>query len=476
MAFVPHYDYDIFVSYAHVDDEPLAGADKGWISTLISCVKTRLAQILGRSDAYSLWMDHELASHVKITPQIMDTLSRTATLIIVLSPGYVASEWCKREKDTFLNLVKECGGSRVFVVERDMVEEHERPSELSDLKGFKFWRRDREGKPPRILGSPKPEYPADREYYNLVDDLSHELATELRSLKVAAGPTDTAVTETTHPEQPTVFLAQVTDDLETERNNVKRYLKQVGINVLPDTWYRQEPNAFRETAQRDLAACELFVQLLSGVGGRKPPDLPQGYVKLQIGLARTAGIPVLQWRSPALELANVEEEEHRAILDGNTVRAEAIEDFKREIRSRLLEKPAPEPKLSAFVFVNMETPDRPLAEEVCSVLDAYGADYVLPVESDNPAENRRDLEQNLLTCDGVIVIYGASTVTWVRRQLLECRKILVGRERPLRAFAVIEGPPQEKDRLDLKIHNLQFINCRHGLDEAKLKVFLGSLR
>ena len=36
MAFVPNYKHDIFVSYAHVDDEPFPGADKGWVTTLLS--------------------------------------------------------------------------------------------------------------------------------------------------------------------------------------------------------------------------------------------------------------------------------------------------------------------------------------------------------------------------------------------------------------------------------------------------------
>ena len=74
MTYVQDYQYDIFVSYAHVDDVPLPGVQKGWVTTLIGCIKTRLAQRLGRSDAYSLWMDYELARHVNLTPQIMDAL------------------------------------------------------------------------------------------------------------------------------------------------------------------------------------------------------------------------------------------------------------------------------------------------------------------------------------------------------------------------------------------------------------------
>ena len=61
MAFVPGYEHDIFVSYAPVDNRPLYGATKGWVTTLIENLKTLLAQKLGSSDAYSLWIDFELA-------------------------------------------------------------------------------------------------------------------------------------------------------------------------------------------------------------------------------------------------------------------------------------------------------------------------------------------------------------------------------------------------------------------------------
>jgi TIR domain len=480
MAYLPQYEYDIFVSYAHVDDDPLPGANEGWVSTLVRSLKTRLAQKLGRSDAYSLWMDHELFGSEPVSSQILGKLHRAAMLVVVLSPGYVASAWCRRERDAFLRVVREHGSGRVFVVERDMVDDTDRPAEFKDLKGFRFWVRDRAGKA-RILGTPRPnpDNPTDQEYYNQIDDLSQEITTVLRHLKANAcsGLAEVPAPAACRPFQPTVYLAQVTDDLEVERNNIKRYLDQTGARVLPETWSSQEPSAFRQAAERDLAHSELFVQLLSGTPGKKPVDLPQGYPKYQLELATVAGKPILQWRSPTLDVAAVEDEAHRAVLEAATVQAEGLEDFKQEIRRRLFERPQPptQPRPNAFVFVNMESADRPLAEEVCDILDRSGAEYALPIQSSDPAENRRDLEQNLAECDALIVVYGATTVTWVRRQLIETRKALASRQRPLRALGVFEGPPDPKDRLDMKFQNMRILNCRKGVSEAELKRFLDSV-
>jgi hypothetical protein len=274
-----------------------------------------------------------------------------------------------------------------------------------------------------------------------------------------------------------VFLAEGTDDLEPQRSGIRRFLSQVSIDVLPTACYPQEPAAFRQSVERDLARCGMFVQLISEAPGKKPPDLPGGYLRLQLEIAQSMNKPVLQWRRPGMDLTAVEDNEHRQLLESETVRAEGLEEFKSEIRRRAAAPPAPPPApLDAFVFVDMETPDRPLAERVCGVLETYGAEYSLPAQSGDPGENRKDLEQNLLNSDVVIVVYGKTTNTWVRSQLLEFRKILAGRTAPLRALAVFEGPPEEKPEVDLKLQRMQTLNCRQGAMEDQLKRFLDSVR
>lgn len=129
------YKYDGFVSYAHIDDVPLVGAEKGWVTTLINNLKIELARKLGRKDL-SLWMDHQLSGNASLTPTILETIRHSATLIVILSPGYLKSEWCRRERERFLALVREGteAGSSVFLIEHDFVERKDLPPELSDLR------------------------------------------------------------------------------------------------------------------------------------------------------------------------------------------------------------------------------------------------------------------------------------------------------------------------------------------------------
>jgi len=99
----------------------------------------------------------------------------------------------------------------------------------------------------------------------------------------------------------------------------------------------------------------------------------------------------------------------------------------------------------------------------------------LPMREGRPDEIRQDLEANLLDCDGLIVVYGEITEQWVREQLRQWRKMLFRREKPLRALAVYEGPPSEKQRLGMKLPKMHVIDCRQGLQEEKVKGFLSAL-
>jgi hypothetical protein len=77
-AYVTGFRYDVFVSYAHVDNVPLEGADKGWVTIFIKNLENYLARKLGRNCA-SIWIDHNLAGNAPLTPEIMNALHETAT-------------------------------------------------------------------------------------------------------------------------------------------------------------------------------------------------------------------------------------------------------------------------------------------------------------------------------------------------------------------------------------------------------------
>ena len=94
----------IFISYAHVDNQPFPGQTAGWVTTLVEHLKNLLDRRFGRRDRYSLWMDPRLTGNEPFTGTIEAALRGAGVIVSILSPAYLESEWCRRELATFLGV------------------------------------------------------------------------------------------------------------------------------------------------------------------------------------------------------------------------------------------------------------------------------------------------------------------------------------------------------------------------------------
>lgn len=100
MAYVPNFDCDIFISYAHVDNEPDMSNER-WVEQFHKFLKMQLARQFGRIEYISIWWDDRIRPSDIITTSIVDACRRSALLICITSPGYIESDWCKGEYKIF---------------------------------------------------------------------------------------------------------------------------------------------------------------------------------------------------------------------------------------------------------------------------------------------------------------------------------------------------------------------------------------
>jgi hypothetical protein len=468
---------DVFVSYAHVDDNCLPDAKHGWVTTLVEYLRALLVEKLGRKENLRLWTDHRLSGNGALTDTILSQVRNSRTILIVLSKGYLESPWCGREMRTFLEAARDRGspGTRIFIVEKDEVEQ--KPRELEDFRGYRFWIKEELDGIPRTLGFPRPNPDREPDYYRHLQDLSYHLAREISKQREPGKELPVSLPEPAH-DAPAVYLAEVTDDLDADNAELSSYLSQAGLRVVPKTLYPRDPAAFKAAAQADLAGVKLFVQLLSAATGKRPAELPEGYVGLQHQLAVQRGVPIRQWRHASLDLSLVSSPTHRALLEGLSVSNEGLEEFKKRIvREATAPPPAPSPRkdIDRFVFVNVQRPDdEDLEKQICLILDHEEIGYGMPLESDRPADVREHFRVNLLHCDAVMLVYGHSRPSWVVGQLHESRKVLSERS-PWPVIGLLEGPPEPKPDLKMRLPHLRLLNCRTGLNEAELKRFLDGL-
>ena len=461
----PEPGHDVFISYAHVDNAPLFGAEQGWVSTLVQDLRNLLAQKMGRAEAFSIWWDEiDLRGNDEVTPEIRTEVQRSATLLLVLSPGYLASRWCMQEKDLFFEVLGGKPQGRVFVVEKQVLDEGQSvPDELADIKKYRFWYKDKRDRVRTLsLGAPEPHK---TEYTRMVEDLASDISRRLKAPTVPSEP------------KATVFLAEVTDDMDPRREQVRRYLEQAQLRVLPARRYL-EGQAFQQALEKDLAQSKLFIQLLGEYPSKRPPEIPQGYARLQLERALALNLPVLQWRDPALVVNQVESKEQQELLEAAAVHAEPLESFKQRIVQQATPPtPPPSPPVRAgapVVFINFERRDQALAKAIRDHVDKRLL-ATLPISKGTASEVRTDLKEKLLGCDALIVVYGDGTLAWVDKQLLYYNKIVPKRDRSLRALGVYDGPPENKPEVLTQMPGLEILTCRQKLDQPRLRDFLAPL-
>jgi hypothetical protein len=479
MGVAPGFEHDTFVSYAHQDNEPALGSESGWVETLVQELTREVRQRLGRKE-FSCWMDYQIDENRPLSDELMRAIQKSATLLIIMSPTYMNSTWCQRERNSFLQcLAGRAERGDIFLVERLSMDHETYPRELGNPKGFKFWTVDPNTK---IARSVDIGVGASRDlveqYASAVVNLSEKLAKHIRTLQSA--PAATAVVQKDLSSAPRVFVARSTDDLEEREDEFRAYLAQMGVAVLPEKRYPQSSEQEFETAMlSDLATCKLYIQLLGPSRGREL-DFAAGrrLAAYQCDIAERSGKPLWLWRDRELDVESVKDAAHRALLE--KARACGIEEFKRAVSDEAQRAPpTPGREVSkVMVFVAADAADRELAQNVGQALQHLTElEIYYPLTRGTPEEVRTDFEETLTSCDGVLLIYGKTTARWIRSQLQQSRKVIAQRSHPLSALAVFQGPPPEdKGGLDLAIPNLVTLDCRHGIDPTALETFIRRLQ
>ena len=182
----------------------------------------------------------------EIHEEVPEQVRNSALFLAILSPGYLASEFCLQELEAFLEKADIGVGKRLFVVYKDEIGERPNiiPEYFRDLRKYQFWLVDSDQKP-RLLGSPLPRddsFEDRRYYYPKVGDLAADIVVKLEELREdkdrSCESNFPAVHTRSQEKRVHVLLAEVADDLEPRREDVRRYLDLAGIGCLPEGSYR----------------------------------------------------------------------------------------------------------------------------------------------------------------------------------------------------------------------------------------------
>lgn len=345
--------YDVFISYAHADNEapPNAKKPKGWVTALAENLN-----IGPNVRKKQIFIDHQLKPGDAFSDDLIAKVENSKLLVLLLSQNYIDSEWCGKELEHFIQAHSNDAEkpADVFVVELFPYEEFTKvPENILQLRKrlihAKFWLHPTETNSPVLSGYPTPDDSGEEEgkhYWRMLNELKNAIDQRLRQYQTTSDSTSkTTVAHTTKaqakepaipPLSAIILLADVTDDLESNRNEVKLALQAEGIQVLPEGDYiGLNPQEFDAAFAEDLNKSECFVQLLSPVVGRKGKGFITPLPQLQFQHALSANKPIMQWCEKLPAPNQITDPAHAKLFETEFIRTTNLTNFKTEIIDRL---------------------------------------------------------------------------------------------------------------------------------------------
>lgn len=519
------FEADVFVSYAHRDDDRIGREPQGWVSQFHADLAAQIRVYLG-ADAF-VWRDNDVHNNDDFQKKIVHRLARTAMFMPVVSASFLNSEWCMREAKEFAAAAEKNFGmyldgekKRIFKVERIPTDRNILPEELQGTTTYKFFV---DGK------RPLRPYISDLDglaYYAQLVDLAIDVADTIRRLAAVAGaggsPAIEAGLTKEHAAGATdkriVYLAEATYALDDVSAELRRDMKDRGYVVLPEGDLPRRARDYRECVSQLLTRCDVAVHLVGSEYG----FVPEGEEKksnvwiqheLALSHARKGNLKQIVWLSrngePGVRqkaFVNYLRADREATAQSETLEG-GIEELKTEIydtfdrlermraaaanavKSAAGTKPegfavAPtgdEPCVDADtplrVYILCERADRQTPEFVAfrRYLISQGLETLLPTVGDSDGETLALHREKLAECDAALIYFGCGAPRWFEVKLNDFRKLLRNRTPPVRAKGVYIAGPSTLEKEEVETNEAIVLHSQDGFSPETMRPFLTKL-
>jgi serine/threonine protein kinase len=493
---------DVLLNYAAIDDQPLLDGRPGWVSQLHRNLEVRVEQLSG--EKVKIARLPESAVSTVIEGEALEHVPQAKAMISVVSPPFIKSELCRREVEQFWRSANESGGlwvddkARLLKVVKTAISAHEMPPPLADifspLIGFEFFELDPETG--RVREFDETFGPALKQrFFERVYDLAYDVCQVLKAVQQIRSQKISSVSTDAHRHW--IFLATTTSDVQDERDRIRRELLERGHIVLPDAPLPMLSRDVETVVRECLEKCTFAVHLLGRHYGVTPEDSSESIPALQVRLtaerAQREDLQRLVWTANPGDTVDERQrqfiqrvQEDPALHHGAEIIEGNLNLLKKDLIRRLAppeEKPkvlAPS-KLSSGapkVYLICDQKDEADIEALEDYLFDQGMEISLPAFDGDDAAAAALHQENLLTCDAVMVYYGAAPKAWVDIKLRELLKATgYGRAAPIQVQAVYIAPPDDRRKERFRSHEACVIRQSSGFAAtAELEEFVAHVK
>jgi len=484
MGYLPSFAEDIFISYAHNDDDAYAMEPQGWVAQLDEDLRKRVAVFLdGQKPA--VWRDREIRGNEDFEEIITRRLIKTATLISIISPSFFQRKWCLRELEEFATCAERDFGvkvgekNRIFKVEKVPLsfERGYLPDSLQGTGSYRFYGPDpqHEGRIHEYRPKLGVDYAA--RYWRELDDLAQDIAMVLKQMYARVHNADLTVEPAT-----AIYVAEATSDLEDEAKEIRRDLKARGFKVLPEGDLPYRTKDLRTRVAEDLSRSLLSIHLIGSEYGLIPEGESQksiAWLQSEYSIERqkkATGFARILWIPRGMAPADPRQQrfvEHlhndSEVQQGADLTQSRLEELKTLVQEKISvirsvdeKKALPQAAARERKEITIDEPLRIYV--ICDQLDllssdlgdlrnylfTHGYECILPSENGDEAEALQEHVDNLEICDACLIYYGLGSDRWFGTKLRELRKLLSRRNSPVRAKGVYVAPPTTPCKVQLQ--------------------------
>ena len=491
MGLVTGYNNDVFISYSHIDNQPIGAPGSGWVDTFHKHLQDFVNVHVGRRT--EVWRDARLTGVEVFSDEIEQQLRSSAVLVSVISPGYMRSEWCNRELVGFTKAAQDRGSLRVgnllrvVKVLRLPVERSDLPPLLDEVLGAQFYRVDSASKHARdLLLDPSPD--AVQEFRMRVNDVAQDVSRLLGSMAASGGA---ALVTPPVAAAGTVFLAWTTSDLSEEREKLRRELEARNYRVVPAGAPPPDATAVREGVAAALREAKVAIHLIGALYGFVPEGEERSIIELQsdeaLYQASNSAAARIFWFAPN---AQTQDPRLRGLVDRmqkqspqggrvDLLANQTIEDLKTLVLDRLNPAPKPAPvamKAASAVYLMCDQLDRANVGAIEDFLFAQSLEVRLPLFDGDSEEIRQDHYETLKQCDGVLIFWGKAKEGWLRTMLRDLNKVFgLGRTGPYKAASLYLAELPDINKESFRTREVSIIRPERDFEPEVLGPFVTQL-
>ncbi|HTU53621.1 MAG TPA: hypothetical protein VMF62_06595 [Acetobacteraceae bacterium] len=417
MAYVPGYDFDIFISY------PREVNFEAWVEKFHTTLKARLDTIHPGTRIYFDKRDYRALNH---KDSMLRAAGASALFLPILVPAFVI-----KGKFTLLELEafqKSRGEPDRIVIAELYPFEKDRPAALDGPNRNKFYQ--------------------DAEPYTRLTPGTRSFQTRIEML---AGHICERLDELAARRRKTILLARCAREVRDYAKLIAEDLRASGFEVLPEEDYPDERRGFEESFKADLTRADLFVQLLGPLtAGESGPEADElALSAFQYDEAKRVGVPALQWAARDTDPAKVSNALGKRLLEGPDVRVMSFNEFKKAIKEALralIEGGGAEGGAKARdsgVYIAADRADGEYVDRLKQMLIDLGfRDYELL----RPEDSLANLKDVIETAYAFVLLDGNADREFVNNWLRNYRRLRSTCRKHPPVEALVYAPPPRQDK------------------------------